>query len=111
MYEVWYKIGKGIQDMRIKDLSEDQITPGLRIKGLKTGKLGTVVYVDRHDDDFAYIWFDDENVATSGFYGNDCDCEVDGHLNNPKDMMKMIKSAGVKIFLKIFIRCVYNKVK
>jgi len=62
--------------MKISDLTQDQIHIGLRVKGQSTGRLGMIVEIDYDDDNFAYIKWDDESKATSGFYGTDCECEV-----------------------------------
>ncbi len=62
--------------MRICDLSPDKIRIGLRVKGLSTGKLGTITRIDYSRDNLVWIKWDNEEIETSGFYGNDCECEV-----------------------------------
>jgi len=62
--------------MRICDLKQEDIVVGLRIKSLISNKLGIVVKVDHEDDDYAWIKWDDEEKAFSGFYGTNCECEV-----------------------------------
>ncbi len=61
--------------MKVKDLPVDKVVVGLKIKGLETGRLGTVVSIDETDDRFAWVRWG-EDAPFSGFYGNDCDCEV-----------------------------------
>lgn len=61
--------------MKIRDLTLDKIVPGLRVRGLR-GRLGTITRIDVADDNYAYIVWDQEIMATSGFYGTDSDIEV-----------------------------------
>jgi hypothetical protein len=62
--------------MRIKDLREDEIVIGMRVKGLVSGICGTIIMIDENHDQLAWIQWDGEAQGTSGFYGNDCECEV-----------------------------------
>lgn len=65
--------------MRICDLPEDKIVVGMRIKSLVPphSKLGTIISIDSSDDNFTVIqWDTNEFPSVSGFYGNDCECEI-----------------------------------
>lgn len=62
--------------MRIKDLKEDEIVVGMRIRELASGIGGTIIAIDKNHDQLAWVQWDGKAEATSGFYGNDCDCEV-----------------------------------
>lgn len=63
--------------MRICDLSEDKIVIGMRVRSLKTAnKLGTIVKIDYDDDRYTWVQWDGESFITSGFYGNECKCEI-----------------------------------
>ena len=62
--------------MKIRDLRFEQIYVGMKVKGLKTGILGRITKIDPVDDNYCWIQWDNEDRAYSGFYGNDCDCEV-----------------------------------
>lgn len=63
--------------MKISDLNEDEIRIGLRLKGLKSGKPGTVVgMANSACDDYWYIRWDGEEEESSGFFYNDCDCDI-----------------------------------
>lgn len=62
--------------MRINELTPEQIVVGLRIKGLASGRPGTIVRIDKDDDNYAYIQWDGEDIIYSGFYGTDCTCEI-----------------------------------
>lgn len=63
--------------MIISDLLEKQIFVGMRIRSLvDPNKLGTIVKIDRDDDNYAWIQWDGDYKPFSGFYGNNCDCEV-----------------------------------
>jgi len=63
--------------IRILDLEPNQIVIGLRIKSLVSDKLGKIVQIDNeHGDMYSWILWDGDNIAYSGFYGNDCKCEV-----------------------------------
>lgn len=60
--------------MRVRDLKSTEIKVGLQIKSLVDLDLYmTVIYIDSYDDNYA--WIISKNMM-SGFYGNDCDCEV-----------------------------------
>lgn len=62
--------------MKVKDLKQEDIKIGLRIKSLISDMCGTIVKINSKDDDYAEIQWDGESIPTTGFYGNDCDCEV-----------------------------------
>jgi hypothetical protein len=63
--------------MRVCDLQEERVWVGLRIRSLANPyKVGTVIRVDRKDDDFAWVVWDTDVEPTSGFYGIDCQCEI-----------------------------------
>ena len=63
--------------MRICDLNPEQVVIGLRLRALNNrNKKGTVVSINHQDDDYAWIKWDGEEKIASGFYGNDCECEV-----------------------------------
>jgi len=64
--------------MKISDLKEEEIVPGLQYCGLKTGRVYTVIIVDKTDDNFA--WTVNSDGELTGFYGNDCECEVYGSI-------------------------------
>jgi hypothetical protein len=64
---------KGV-NMRICDLAEDEVVIGLRVKSLKNGRPGIITKIDLSDDRFTTIIWEDGNE--SGFYGNDCECEI-----------------------------------
>ena len=68
--------------MRICDMKEEDIVIGLRVRGLKTGKLGTIVKSEtKGSETYHFILWDGELEPNSGFYWNDCECEV---VNPPK---------------------------
>lgn len=70
--------------MKVNELPLDKVVVGLRIKSLISSKLGTVVEIDEKDDRYAQIKWDGKVEPTSGFYGNDCKCEViDEKLPHP----------------------------
>lgn len=63
--------------MRICDLPVEEIRIGLRIKSLSNGRPGTVVdKTISACDDYWWVQWDGESGATSGFFYNDCECEV-----------------------------------
>ena len=63
--------------MRINELPIEKVVVGLRIKSLISDKQGTVVKIEPNDDDYAWVqWDGDDFPPYSGFYGNDCECEV-----------------------------------
>ncbi len=62
--------------MKVKDLKIEDIKVGMIIKGLKTGIKGTVTFIDKKDDNYAWILWENEKTEFSGFYGNNCECEV-----------------------------------
>ena len=63
--------------MRICDMKEGEIKVGLRIKSLAKPRNGTIVKIeDKRGIPYALILWDDEDKPYSGFFGNDCVCEV-----------------------------------
>jgi len=62
--------------MRVCDLDISDIKVGLKVKGLKTGRIGTIVEIDENDDYYAWIQWDDGSPVVGGFYGNDCKMEI-----------------------------------
>ena len=62
--------------MRICDLKEEQLKVGLRIKSLVSAKRGTIVEIDVDDDHYSWVLWDGDQEPFSGFYGNNCQCEV-----------------------------------
>ena len=66
--------------MRICDLKEEEIVIGLRIKSLDPSHpnyYGTIVKIDKGKDNLAWVQWDGKNEPTSGFYENDCQCEIE----------------------------------
>lgn len=62
--------------MKVCDLKEESIVIGLKIKSLVSDRIGTVVKIDYEDDRYAWVLWDGDLKPFSGFYGNDCRCEV-----------------------------------
>ena len=63
--------------MRINELQIHDVIVGLRLRSIKDpNKLGTIVRIDTDDDGYAWIRWDGDDQAWSGFYGNDCMCDV-----------------------------------
>jgi len=63
--------------MKISDLQPDQIKVGLRVKSLKSNKVGTIVLItDKRGIPYSHILWDGEDRPFSGFFDNDCECEV-----------------------------------
>ena len=63
--------------MRVNELKPEDIHVGMKIRSLKNpNKLATVVDIDHADDDFAWIQWEGDDKPYSGFYGNNCSCEV-----------------------------------
>lgn len=63
--------------MIIKDLSENEIKIGLKVRSLKDpNRFGTIVEIDYKHDNSAWILWEGDNKPLSAFYGNDCQCEV-----------------------------------
>ena len=62
--------------MKISDLLQKDIRIGIRVRSLRDPELlGTIVQIIPSDDYLTIIeWDKDEKY--SGFYGNDCECEV-----------------------------------
>lgn len=75
--------------MNISDLAEEEIVPGIRVKAINTGKLGTITYVDHKDDDYTYIlWDKDERpYPYAGFYR---------HLSTPYCEVLLNKDGSIK---------------
>lgn len=61
--------------MKVSDLKEEDIKVGMRIRGLVSGKIGTIIRIDHHDDNYAWVSWEGEDER-AGFYGNCCECEV-----------------------------------
>lgn len=75
--------------MKISDLNDDQIKPGLRINSVNSTGFGTIVLTD-HLDRYPYSWILwDKNLFNpitliggektpiySGFFENQCACEI-----------------------------------
>jgi len=61
--------------MKISDISLP-IPIGTRIKSLISDRQGTIVSTDREDDEYSWILWDGEPFPYSGFFWNDCECEV-----------------------------------
>ncbi len=65
--------------MRICDLPENKIVVGLRLRSLiNPNHLGTIIEIDTSDPGEPYSWikWDHKDQAYSGFFWNDCECEV-----------------------------------
>jgi hypothetical protein len=63
--------------MRICDYPETEIKVGMRIRSLADPtKIGTITRIDVQDDRYAWIEWPHRPGRPSGFYGNDCQCEV-----------------------------------
>jgi hypothetical protein len=68
--------------MRICDLPEDQIKIGMRVRGLSSGKLGTIIAIDPPPyDTYWWIKWDGEDKSYGGFFWNHCECEVVNNEN------------------------------
>ena len=70
--------------MKICDIPEDQIHVGIKIVGLETGRIGTIVERDDRRDTYWWIQMDGEDEPYSGFYWNHCKCEVVEGTFNPR---------------------------
>lgn len=68
--------------MRICDLKDEDIVIGLRIKSLNPDHpelVGTIVKIEhKGSETFNLIQWDGDSEPRSGFYWNDCECEVMG---------------------------------
>lgn len=65
------------KEMKVCNLRLEQVVVGLKIRGLVPPyRIGTVTHIDHKDDDYAWILWEGEDKEHSGFYGNDCKCEV-----------------------------------
>ena len=64
--------------MRICDISEDQIKIGMKVRSLTNpNKIGTIVDVELPPyDTYWYIQWEGDSKPYSGFYWNDCECEI-----------------------------------
>ena len=62
--------------MKVSDLKPEDIRIGLRIISLISDRQGTVVHIDHKDDEYSWVHWDEKSQATSGFYWNNCKCEV-----------------------------------
>jgi len=62
--------------MRIRDTDISNIKVGMRIKSLVSDRQGTIVRIDKDDDDYSWVLWDGDPEPFSGFYGNDCSCEI-----------------------------------
>jgi hypothetical protein len=66
--------------MKIRDLKPEEVVVGIVVRSLAPSKrLGKIVEIQKYKDDLAWIQWDGEEEPTSGFYGNDCECEVVSH--------------------------------
>lgn len=70
--------------MKVSDLKIEDIKVGLRIKSLIAERWGTITRINEKDDYFCWIEWDDDTID-SGFYGNDCECEVGGIFLNTEN--------------------------
>jgi len=62
---------------RVCDYGPDHNFTGMRIRSLtKPNKFGTVVYAPVRGDPFWTATWDGEDFPTSGFFWNDCTCEI-----------------------------------
>jgi hypothetical protein len=63
--------------MRICDMREEDIKVGMKVRSLRDpSKIGIVTSIDATRDNLAWIQWEGEPIPYSGFYGNDCECEV-----------------------------------
>jgi len=62
--------------MKINELSEEEIVVGLKVKSLCDEKVGVIVKIDYNRDNYAWILWEGEVEPRSGFFGNQCACEV-----------------------------------
>lgn len=89
--------------MKISELDENQIKPGLRIQSLKDYSGGTIVLTD-HLDRYPYSWIlwdkdlfdpisliDGEKTSVySGFFENQCECLILEDQNVPMLVQQFI---------------------
>jgi hypothetical protein len=62
-------------NMKICDLSEEDVKIGLKVKSLKNGQPGVITDTENRGSETIHtITWEDGN--TSGFYWNDCECEI-----------------------------------
>jgi hypothetical protein len=72
--------------MRICDLKNGEIKIGMRVKSLVDDKLGTINHIFAEDHYFTtIIWDDLDDDMCSGFFGNDCECEIIEPTINPNN--------------------------
>lgn len=64
--------------MRICDIPEGQIKVGMRVRSLARSEvIGTIVEKENvRDQDYWWIKWDGDSSKTSGFFWNNCKCEV-----------------------------------
>lgn len=66
-----------LKNMKISDLPISKIKVGLQLRSLLNPKrIGTIVKIDKDDDYYCYVKWNDKYTPFSGFFGNDCECEV-----------------------------------
>ena len=63
--------------MRICDLKQHQVKVGMRVRSLALDRVGTIVAIDRDDDNYSWIQWDGDSRPCSGFYGTDCECKIE----------------------------------
>lgn len=62
--------------MKISDIPVNKIYIGLKIRSVKDfNKIGTIIDYEK-DRDYFWILWDNHEKSFSGFFGNDCDCEI-----------------------------------
>lgn len=62
---------------RICDLKLEEITIGMKVRSLRDPEyIGVIVKIDTSDDDYAWVKWPKDDKAYSGFYGNNCRCEL-----------------------------------
>ena len=66
------------RSMRIKDLKIEDVKIGIRIRSFSNPNLfGTIVDTEYNGSEVLHwIQWDGEDSPRSGFYWNDCDCEI-----------------------------------
>lgn len=60
--------------MQVRDIPVEEARVGLRMRGLRSGREGTVISVNEVDDYWSVVLWDDGD--SSGFYWGGCGCEV-----------------------------------
>ena len=62
---------------KVSDLKLEQVKVGLQVVSMTNpAKIGTVVKIDLDRDHYVWILWDGDTHPHSGWYGNDCECEV-----------------------------------